>query len=88
MVSFGSRTLSAFVPFHVDKVLLLVPPLISAAIFSTAIFAFLFGLNPYEHSWKSASNIGSTISFTAACTTLSLMVGMPIGRSLPFAFSM
>jgi hypothetical protein len=40
--------------------------LISAATLSTAIFAFLFGLNPYEQSWKSASNIGSISSFTAA----------------------
>ena len=37
---------------------------------------------------RDGAKIGTTISLTAACTTLSLMVGMPSGRSLPFAFTM
>lgn len=45
-----------------------------------------FGRNPYEHDWKSASKMGSSTSFKAACTTRSVTVGIPNLRSLPLAF--
>ena len=38
-----------------------------------------------EHGLKSASKIGSSTSFRAACTTRSRAVGMPSRRSLPVA---
>jgi hypothetical protein len=41
------------------------------------------GRNPYEQGWKSASRIGSSTSFRAACTTRSRTVGMPSRRLLP-----
>src|SRR3990172_2662029 len=50
---------------------------------SIASWADFFGLNPYEFSQKSASNTGSMTSFTAICATLSRMVGIPRGRSVP-----
>ena len=42
-----------------------------------------FGRNPYEHGWKSASKIGSSTSFSAACTTRSVTVGMPSAAQFP-----
>jgi hypothetical protein len=45
----------------------------------------IFAERDHKKSWKSASKIGSTISSTAHCTTRSRMVGIPSGRSLPFA---
>ena len=38
-----------------------------------------------RHGWKSASKIGSSTSFSAACTTRSVTVGMPNARSFPLA---
>jgi len=51
-----------------------------------ASWARRFGRNPYEQGWKSASKMGSSTSFSAACTTRSAAVGMPSRRTLPFAF--
>ena len=42
-----------------------------------------FGRNPKLHGAKSASKIGSSTIFNAACTTRSRTVGMPSGRVLP-----
>lgn len=64
------------------------PSFTFSAIRSAASCALRLGRKPNEQSWKSASNIGSMTSLTAICTTLSFMVGMPSGLSLPFAFSM
>ena len=44
------------------------------------------GLKPLELGRKSASKIGSRTIFKTIWTTLSLIVGMPIGRSFPLAF--
>jgi len=48
------------------------------------LMALRLGRYPYEQSLKSASNIGSSISFSAPWTTRSLIVGMPSVRVLPF----
>ena len=55
---------------------------------SSASVALRFGRNPYEHSLKSASKIGSITSFAAACTTRSRTVGIPSGRFVPSGFGM
>ena len=55
---------------------------------SSACVALRRGRNPYEQSLKSASKIGSRISFVAICTTRSRTVGMPNGRFRPSAFGM
>ena len=60
----------------------------AARIASSASVALRFGRNPYEHSWKSASKIGSITSFAAICTTRSRTVGIPSGRCFPSAFGM
>ena len=42
-----------------------------------AVTADRMGRKPNEHGRKTASNTGSSTSFTACCTTLSRTVGMP-----------
>jgi hypothetical protein len=44
------------------------------------------GRNPYEHGWKSASNIGSSTSLSAPWTTRSAREGIPGLRILPLFF--
>ncbi len=55
---------------------------------SKACVVLRLGLNPYEHSRKSASKIGSSTILAAICTTRSLTVGMPSGLCLPSPLGM
>jgi hypothetical protein len=50
------------------------------------VLARRLGRKPYEDGWKSASKIGSSTSFSAACSTRSIAAGMPRRRVLPLAF--
>ena len=51
-------------------------------------FREMRGRKPKDEGRKSASNIGSNISFAAICAMRSLTVGIPSGRCLPSGFGM
>src|SRR5690606_24667281 len=62
------------------------PALRCSLIFLMASCADRLGLNPYECSSKSASNMGSITIKHAIWATLSLIVGIPRGLCSPLAF--
>ena len=51
-----------------------------------AAWALRFGRYPYDPGWKSASKIGSRMSFTAPWTTRSQIVGIDSRRVWPPPF--
>ena len=62
------------------------PSSLTSSIRSIACFAFFPARYPKLESENSVSNIGSMTFFSACCTTLSLIVGIPSGRRLPSDF--